>query len=469
MKTLVMKFGGSSVGTTSALIQVLSIVLNEREQWDRLVLVVSALDGVTDMLIEAAGLANMGNQRGYRRIVANLRTRHLAMIEELPLGNSERGALQADIDRLLFDMLDIYQGMTHSSDRWAATQKLDASIGVGEKLAARIIAALLRQNDVRSVAIDTTNLIVTDDSHGNAIPNIAMSRTQIATNVLPLLERGIVPVITGFIGATRSGQPTTLGRGGSDLTASILGAGVGAQEIWLWTDVDGLMTADPREVDTAQVIPHLSYEEAAELAYFGARILHTRMLAPIQSEHIPVWIKNVFKPQKPGSNISPGSGRSELTIKAVTSIAGVALTADHSGSLSTISALVDQTLYENTRSHADVMISSQSSTRSFLCVLIPTAAGPDAIHNTHIALEKKLSEQAADGGWRVNTVSIITAISDSFDHRPQLVAQVLNALRNLPILGLAQGPSNCSFSVVVNSHYADEALIRIHELILNPH
>ena len=469
MKTLVMKFGGSSVGTTSALIQVLSIVLNEREQWDRVLLVVSALDGVTDMLIEAAGLANMGNQRGYRRIIANLRTRHLAMIEELPLGNSERGALQADIDRLLFDMLDIYQGMAHSNDRWAATQQLDASIGVGEKLAARIIAALLRQNDVRSVAIDTTNLIVTDDAHGNATPNITLSRAQITTNLLPLLERGIVPVVTGFIGATRSGQPTTLGRGGSDLTASILGVSVGAQEIWLWTDVDGLMTADPREVDNVRVIPHLTYEEAAELAYFGARILHARMIAPVQSEHVPIWVKNVFKPQKPGSNISPGNGRSERAIKAVTSIAGLALSADHSGSLATIAALVDQTLFENTRSHADVMISSQSSMQSFVCFLIPTVAGPDALHHTHTALESKLAEQASLSGWQVYPASIITAISNSFLHHPHLAASLLNALRNLPVLGIAQGPSQCSFSVVVDTEHADEALARIHHLILETH
>lgn len=467
MNTLVMKFGGSSIGTTSALIQVLSIVLNEREQWDRLLLVVSALDGVTDMLIEAAGLAHMGNQRGYRRIIANLRTRHLAMIEELPLGSSERSALQADIDRLLFDMLDIYQGMTHSSDRWAATQKLDATIGVGEKLAARIIAALLRQNDVRSVAIDTTNLIITDDAHGNATPNIELSRAQIITNLLPLLERGIVPVITGFIGATHSGQPTTLGRGGSDLTASILGVSVGAQEIWIWTDVDGMMSADPREVETARVIPHLSYDEAAELAYFGARILHARMIEPLRPDRIPLHIKNVYKPQKLGTLISSAVGHSERTIKAVTSIAGLALTSEHSGPLSMISTLVDRTLFETTRSHADVMISAQSSSRSFVCFLIPTVAGPDAIHNTRMALEDKLSEHSHTEAWQVKPVSIITAISDSFDQRPQLAANLLNALRSIRVLALSQGPSNCSLSVVVNSHESDEALARIHQLILD--
>src|SRR5690606_18574799 len=168
MAILVMKFGGASVGTATALTQVLSIVLQEHERWDHLLLVVSALDGVTDALIEASQLALLNNRRGYRRIVATLRTRHLALIDHLPLGVNERNALQADIDRLLFDMLDVCQNMPSNLSDSARPEAIDRVIGTGERLAARIVAALLRQNDLRGVAIDASDILITDAVFGNA-------------------------------------------------------------------------------------------------------------------------------------------------------------------------------------------------------------------------------------------------------------------------------------------------------------
>jgi aspartokinase/homoserine dehydrogenase 1 len=465
--TLVMKFGGSSVGTTTALMQVLSIVLHQREEWDRIILVVSALDGVTDALIEASHLAQLGNQRGYRRIVANLRMRHLALIEELPLGTTERTALQADIDRLLFDMLDIYQSMAQTPADVPIPDKIDTTIGVGEKLSARVIAALLRQNELRSVAIDATNLVITDDTFGNAIPNIDLTRELVLTNLLPMLDRKIIPVITGFIGATPKGKPTTMGRGGSDLTASVLSVCTKADEVWIWTAVDGMMSADPREIPQARVIPTLSYQEVAELAYFGARILHARMVAPLSQERIPLRVKNVYKPQQSGTLIHHVTQSHARNLKAVTSIAGLGLTAERSGSLSPISLIVDQTLFNMTHSHADVMISSQSSTRSFVCFLIPTSAGPDAIHAARLALEENLRTNPEAQQWTVHPVSIITVISEHLDEWPEVMAAILVALGKTRILAVAQGPSHCTLSIIVDPHDAENTLTLIHQLIIN--
>ncbi|MBZ0283604.1 MAG: aspartate kinase [Anaerolineae bacterium] len=466
MGTLVMKFGGSSIGTTTALTQVLSIVLHEREEWDRLVLVASALDGVTDALIEAAHLAQLGNQRGYRRIIANLRTRHLALIEELPLSTTERTAIQADIDRLLFDMLDVYQNMSQMAEA-NLQQAFDATIGVGEKLSARIIAALLRQNELRSVAIDSTSLLITDEVYGNASPNLALTKAQITENLLPILERGIIPVVTGFIGATKSGKPTTLGRGGSDYTASVLGVCINTNEIWIWTDVDGMMSADPREIPNARVIPALSYEEVAEMAYFGARILHARMIGPLREQRIPLRVKNVFKPQQSGTlihNLPPERSR---PIKAVTSIPGLALMTERSGVISPISALVDKTLFMTAHNQADVMISSQSSTRSLVCFLIPTSAGPDAVHTTRQTLEENLNENPETQAWTIQPVSIVTAISANLDEFPQAMANIVQVLGGIRIIAMAQGPSNCSLSLVVDTHNAEETLERIHQLVIS--
>ncbi|MBC7809823.1 MAG: aspartate kinase, partial [Burkholderiales bacterium] len=427
--------------------------------------VVSALEGVTDALIEATHLAKLSNRRGFRRIIATQRARHLALVDQLPLNPTTRNALQADLDRLLFDMLDILQAVGENPSDELMADVTDRVTSVGERLAARIVAALLRQNNLRGVALDATDIIVTDNVYGNAQPNMPLTRERITNNVLPMLDRDIVPVITGFIGATKTGQPTTLGRGGSDYTASILGICAETDAVWIWTDVDGLMSADPREVHEAQTIAHLSYEEAAELAYFGARILHPRTIAPLQEQQIPLWIKNVFKPQQAGTHIDHASANPN-TLKAVTSIQGLGLRAARSGPLSEISRLVDDTLFAVTGSHADVMISSQSSTQSFVCFVIPTSAGPDAIHSAQQALEEALNEHPDMQTWQVHPVSIITVIGAMLDSLAQHTASILQVLEGTRILALAQGPSHCSLSVVVNPQDAQDALLHIHQLIL---
>ncbi len=457
-----MKFGGTSVGMTTGLSQLLSIVLYEHERWTNLILVVSALEGVTDALIEAAHLAQLNNQRGYRRIVATLRTRHLALIEHLPLGTTEKSALQTDLDRLLFDMLDTCQSVAERHEDTLKPEIADKIVHVGERLAARVVAALLRQNNLRGVALDATDLIITNNAYGNATPDLTLTRERIANNLLPLLKRGIIPVVTGYIGSSVTGKPTTLGRGGSDYTASVLGVGSDAREVWVWTDVDGLMTTDPREVDNARVIPTLSYEEAAELAYFGARILHPRMINPLREKMIPLRIRNVYTPQQPGTLVREKVAGMQPAIRAVTSIQGLGMSTNHSGSLADLAKLVDVKLSEITGSNTDVMISSQSSTQSFVCFVIPTSAGPDALHSLQVAL----SESEESDGWNTRPVQVVTVIGTRLGEIHTLTADILLSLEGVPILALAQGPSHCSLSLVVETQYGEIAVSRIHNLIL---
>jgi len=459
-----MKFGGTSVGMTMGLTQLLSIVLYERERWERLMLVVSALDGVTDQLIEAAHLALLNNRRGYRRIVATLRTRHLALIEHLPLGITERNALQADIDHLLFDMLDACQNMPDNLSEAERPEAIDRIISTGERLSARIVAALLRQNNLRGVAIDGGDVIITDDVFGNATPILPLTRDRIASNLLPLLNRGIIPVITGFIGATENGKPTTLGRGGSDYTASIVGVCSDAQEVWIWTDVDGMMTADPREIPNARVIPLLSYNEVAEMAYFGARILHSRMIIPLRDGRIPLRVRNVFKPQQPGTLVHTNT--TPTGFKAVTTIQGLGLSAFHSGSLAQVAALVDERLSTITGSNTDVMFSSQSAAQTFVCFVIPTNAGPDALHDLQNVLAAPLSQLNDISPWHMRPVSVVTVVGSRLGEDHELTAQLLSTLAGIRVLALAQGPSRANFSVVVEPEDSDDALIGIHDLIL---
>ncbi len=465
MSTLIMKFGGTSVGMTMGLTQLLSIVLHERERWERLILVVSALDGVTDQLIEASHLALLNNRRGYRRIVATLRTRHLALIEHLPLGATERSALQADIDRLLFDMLDVCQNIPDNLGESAHPEAIDRIISTGERLAARIVAALLRQNNLRGVAIDANDVIITDNVFGNATPILPLTRERIAANLLPLLNRGIIPVITGFIGATVNGKITTLGRGGSDYTASILGVCSDAQEVWVWADVDGMMTADPREVADVRVIPTLSYNEVAEMAYFGARILHSRMIVPLRERRIPLRVRNVFKPQQAGTLVHTET--TPTSFKAVTTIQGLGLTALHSGPLTTVAGPVDDKLSRITGSHTDVMIAAQSSSQTFVCYVIPTSAGPDALHSLQNALSAPLAKLSDSDPWVIRPVNVVTVIGAHLGDDQRLIGQLLGALGDIHLLALAQGPSRACFSVVVDPDDTDNAVTRLHNLILN--
>ena len=224
MSTLVMKFGGAALGTSAGLAQVLRIIADERENWDRLLVVVSALDGVTDMLLDAAHFARIDHPRGYRRIAANLRTRHLALIDQLPLDRPDRNTLQADIDRLISSLLDDCRAIANNLNEELSPIHSDTVVALGERLSARIIAALLRQNDIRGVAVDGTDVLVTDDAHGNANPELGLTAQRVEAVLLPILQRDMVPVVTGYIGATAAGVTTTLGRGGTDYTASVLSA-----------------------------------------------------------------------------------------------------------------------------------------------------------------------------------------------------------------------------------------------------
>jgi aspartate kinase len=343
----------------------------------------------------------------------------------------------------------------------------DKIIGVGERLAARIVAALLRQNNLRGVAIDATDLIVTDSVFGNASPDMALTRQRITQNLLPMLTRSIIPVVTGFIGATPDGKPTTLGRGGSDYTASILAVSANADEVWMWADVDGMMTADPQEVFEARTIPLLSYDEVAELAYFGARILHARMIGPLREYHIQLWIKNVFKPRETGTLIHDVNMEGAQTLKAVTSISGIGLSAPCSGPLTGISAMIDEALFSTTGNHADVMISAQSSARSLVCFVIPTSAGPEAVRATRSALEKRLLAEGIEALWSVQAVTIVTTIGANLDESTNLVAGIFQALNGIRILGIMQGPSRCSLSVIIDPKDTERALYQIHEMLIN--
>ncbi len=323
-RLLVMKFGGTSVGTEAAMRQVVQIVAAARQDWPRLVVVTSALSGVTDLLIRSALHAAHGDMSVFNQAAEELNQRHLNMINLLVSDPYRQDQARQDIGRLLADFNNLCQAIHVLGE--ATPRVLDAVTSLGERLSVRILAAAMADSNLPAQLVEATQLILTDDRFQNALPDMPAT-TRLCCQVLsPMLDSGLIPVVTGFIGATPQGLVTTLGRGGSDFTASILGVALQASEVWIWTDVDGVMTADPRLVSEARSLPVLSYREVAEMAHFGAKVLQPRSIYPVIEAGITVRVCNTFNPTHPGTRLVANNGSNgHGTVKAMAALCGLQL------------------------------------------------------------------------------------------------------------------------------------------------
>jgi aspartokinase/homoserine dehydrogenase 1 len=297
----VMKFGGTSVADASCITKVAHIVRDSLRQ-SSVAVVVSAMSGVTSKLVEAAAQSESGNSRRVATIFEELRERHASVASALVRSAQKR-------QRLCRKMHALFQTAGVLCEdallgRALTLRAHDSIAGLGERLSVLLVAAALAEQEVASEAIETTELIVTDANHGAAEPLMDLTRERCEVRLRPLLLRGIVPVVTGFIGATLDGALTTLGRNSSDYSGTILGAALDADEVTLWTDVDGILTADPKIVPGARSILEMSYHEACALAEMGAKVLHPKTLRPIMQRGIPLLIRNTFAPDRPGTKIT---------------------------------------------------------------------------------------------------------------------------------------------------------------------
>src|ERR1700730_12614965 len=318
----VMKFGGTSVGDAQCIRRAAQIVATAARR-TQVIAVVSAMGGVTNRLINAAQTSERGDEQAATVVTNELRAQHASAISALVQDSTRRAHVTAETESILQEVTNLCRGTALLRELTPRT--LDAISSAGERLSARLLAASLCELGTASVAVDATELIVTSNEHGQAEPLMDETRERASKRLMPLLSGGKVPVVTGFIGATAEGILTTLGRGGSDYSATILGAALDATEIIIWTDVDGVLSADPRLVPEARLLREISYAEAAELAYFGARVLHPKTLRPVAEAGIPVWIRNSFSPEKLGTKITRTGRPAESGVKAITSISNVSL------------------------------------------------------------------------------------------------------------------------------------------------
>jgi aspartate kinase len=338
-------------------------------------------------------------------------------------------------------------------------------VAIGERLSAQMLALYLDANGTPAVSVSGSEVIVTDANFGSANPCMKETRDRSIDKLIPLLERGVLPVVTGFNGSTADGSPTTLGRGGSDFSASILASALDASELWIWTDVDGIMTADPRLVKDAAVLSEVTYNEAAELAYNGAKVLHPRTLAPLVEKGIPVWSKNSFALDKPGTKIAPLHS-STTGPKAVTSMAHVALISLEPSNLAVNGTqLMARALEALARANAEVLAFSSSSYRQAFCVLVRQ----EELREAMASLEAGLALELAHGYVQpisVDTeVGLLAVVGEGMQGTQGVAGRIFTAIsqEKVNIIAIAQGSSELTIAIVVARSGLENAVRAVHE------
>lgn len=468
--TLVMKFGGTSVGSAQAMRETADLILNAREEWGQVVVVVSAMGSkpikVTDLLLNGANTALTGDPDTYQDVAHMLRQVHYEAIDGLLAPEGERQKVLAENGKFVDRYEALCQAVLALGE--LTPRALDTIGGMGEQMSARILAAYLRQIGHPAESVDATELVVTDDNFQAATPLLDLTDAKTQARIRPLLAQNIIPIITGFIAATQTGITTTLGRGGSDFSAALMGQALHADEVWIWTDVDGVMTADPRLVKTARSISTLSYREVSELAFFGAKVLHPKTMRPCVENNIPLRIKNTFNPTHAGTVIVPDTSNGNGGVKAVTAIDKLSLITVEGKGMLGVPGIAARTFGAVAKAQVSVLLISQASSEQSICFATPEELVDKVIGSLNAEFEEEIHRQDIDRIWAQRSVSIVTVVGAGMRGTPGIAGRVFTALgeHDLNIIAIAQGSSECSISLVVDGQDAAAAVRYIHDLIV---
>ena len=456
-----MKFGGTSLGSADAIRSAVDIIRAAQADWPRLVVVVSAMSGVTDALL----LGAQGDHETFRSVAQQLRTKHFAALDALLPAGSTREGVRAALEAHLTEFESLCHAVNVLGE--ASARALDAISSLGERMVIHLVSACLREIGLKSEPVEATELIVTDANFQAANPLVELTRARTQARLLPLLERGVVPVVTGFIGATQQGALTTLGRGGSDFSAALLGVALGAAEVWIWTDVNGVMTSDPRVVPAARTLPELTFREISELAYYGAKVLHPKTIRPVIERGIVLRVKNTFDPTHPGTRIVPDDGQPGGSIKAVTAIRGQTLITVEGRGMLGVPGVAARTFGAVARTQTSVSLITQASSEQSICFSVPASAAETVTAALAEEFRRELDRSDIDAISTLANVVIVTVVGAGMRHTPGIAGRVFGALgaARVNVIAIAQGSSECSISLTVTAEDADTAMRAIHELI----
>jgi aspartate kinase len=457
-----MKFGGTSVGDASCIARAAQIIVDAHKAHP-CVAVVSAMSGVTNKLIEAAHLAQAGNAQGAAEILEKIRQQHETALVALIKDSPAQASLRATLEKIFAEGRRLCEGTALLRELTPRT--LDAISSLGERLSAPLVSAAVASLGVPSEPLEATELIVTDNFYGGADPRMDLTRGKSQARIKPLLEKGTAPVVTGFIGATQEGQLTTLGRGGSDYSATILGAALDASEVIIWTDVEGVLTADPRLVSEARTIPIISYREAGELAYFGAKVLHPKTLMPVVDAGIPVWIRNSFDPAKLGTKITPEGRSIGGGVKALTAIRDVTLISVGGPGIVGLPDVVGRTFSSTALVRANVLLISQSSSQNDICFAVATADAQRTVDALKKEFAHDLSHHKVEHITVDPKIAIVAVVGENMRGIPGVAGKTFAAMgrANVNLIAIAQGSSETNISFVIEEHAVKPALLALHQ------
>jgi aspartate kinase len=444
---VVQKFGGTSVADPDAIRRLIEIVRTARARDGRgPVVVVSAMSGVTDALLQIAASAGSGRAQEALQKIEQLRHRHLEVAKALAGAPDE---LTAQIDVHFDELCAVVRALAVL--REVSPRTLDVIAAIGELLSSRLISAALRQAGIPAEWVDARHAIVTDDDHTRAVPRMRETSAALRASVVPLLDSGRVPVLGGFVGATAAGHTTTLGRGGSDYSAALVGAGTDADEIQIWTDVDGMLTADPRVIAAPRLVPTLSFDEAAELAYFGAKVLHPSTILPAVERNIPVRILNSRKAEGAGTLITAtgADGGSQLTALACKrDLTVVDITSSRMLMAYGFLRQVFE-VFERFRTAVDVVTTSEVS----VSVTVDDRRHLDAI----VEALKEYAQVSVEPD-----MALLCAVGDRLRNEPEIGARVVSVLEEVPLRMISQAASRRNITVVLRQADLPHAMQRLH-------
>ena len=442
-----MKFGGTSVGSIEAFARVARIISLFRETQP--VIVVSAMAKTTDALLLCAQNALNNHPLEAQEQLETQLERHVTVAEYFLDGPAKTG-----FNRLLqTTRAELHNLFQDACDRLLPRPILqDAIVAYGEFLSANLLALVLCANDLPARFVDPRFCIVTDNQHGKAAPLWEETGQYTRSELIPVVDEGVIPVLGGFIGATISGKTTTLGRGGSDFSAAIIGAMLAAREVQIWTDVPGVMTADPRLVTTAKTVPSMTYDEAAELAYFGAKVLHPQTIQPAIEHAIPVRVLNSFDPQNPGTIISKRSDAAPQLLKAIAhkkDITVLRITSERMvGSWGFLRAIFE--VFDRYRTSIDVIATSEAS------VSMSLDYDPN-LEAIKLELER-FGEVSID-----KNQAVICVVGEGLRETAGVAAKIFASLKNINVTMVSHGASSVNLTFVVAEHDMSDAVNNLHD------
>ncbi|MBK8419583.1 aspartate kinase [Candidatus Villigracilis saccharophilus] len=470
-QTLVMKFGGTSVGSADALVKAAQIVKDARAEYPRVVVITSAMSGVTNLLLDSAALASQGKVDSLPSAESTLREKHFAAADALIKNEHLREVTKAEINVLIFSLVDLCKAIAILGE--ASPRAMDAVASIGERMCVRLLGAVLEDAGINAKAIESTEFVVTNAHFQHAHPDFKATTEKTRQLLNPLMDAGVVPVTTGFIGATPEGVITTLGRGGSDYSAAVIGSVLPADDVWIWTDVDGVMTTDPRIVKDAVTLPEITYSEIAELAYYGAKVLHPKTIRPVVDAGIGLRICNTFNPSHPGTRLianapSDSKARNGQVVKAVTAIRNQRLVTIEGRGMLGVPGVAARAFGAVASTKTSVPLITQASSEQSICFAVPSESAASVLNALQAVFASEIEDEDIDRVWMTEDVSIITVVGVGMRHTPGVAGQVFTQLGNnkANVLAIAQGSSEVSISMVVAATDTELAVRSLHELIV---